>query len=75
MSGTSDDLSHAAGGPSLCAPSCGAAKAFDSDGIYADLADGVAEQTLAEAAKFAEEQLLPLDQIGDRIGATSPTAP
>ncbi len=39
-------------------------------GIYDDLADGVAEQTLTEAARFAEEVLLPLDAIGDRVGAT-----
>ncbi len=44
--------------------------AIAADGIYADLADGVAEQTLTEAAKFAEEILLPLDKIGDRVGAT-----
>ena len=37
---------------------------------YGDLAGGVAEQTLTEAAKFAEEVLLPLDRIGDRVGAT-----
>ena len=43
--------------------------AFEADGIYADLAGGLAEQTLAEAAKFAEGQLLPLDRKGDRIGA------
>ena len=43
--------------------------AFEAGGIYADLADGVAEATLAEAAKFAEGSLLPLDAIGDRIGA------
>jgi alkylation response protein AidB-like acyl-CoA dehydrogenase len=44
--------------------------AFENDGIYADLAGGVAESTLIEAAKFAEERLLPLDKIGDRVGAT-----
>ncbi len=38
-------------------------------GLYADIAGGVAEATLAEAAKFAEEQLLPLDAIGDKTGA------
>ncbi|WP_292530725.1 acyl-CoA dehydrogenase [Methylocystis sp.] len=37
---------------------------------YGDLAGGVAEQTLTEAARFAEEVLLPLDRIGDRVGAT-----
>jgi len=40
----------------------------DAEGIYADIAEGVAEQTLNEAAKFAEERLLPLDRIGDRAG-------
>jgi acyl-CoA dehydrogenase len=42
---------------------------FSADGLYADLADGLAEQMLTEAAKFAEERLLPLDREGDRIGA------
>ncbi|MBL1258187.1 acyl-CoA dehydrogenase [Methylocystis sp. Sn-Cys] len=40
----------------------------DLEDLYADIADGVAEQTLNEAAKFAEGQLLPLDRIGDRAG-------
>ncbi|QGM99332.1 acyl-CoA dehydrogenase [Methylocystis parvus] len=40
----------------------------DAGGIYADIAEGVAEQTLNEAAKFAEGALLPLDRIGDRAG-------
>ncbi|WP_442754023.1 acyl-CoA dehydrogenase [Methylocystis sp. JAN1] len=40
----------------------------DAEGIYADIAGGVAEQTLNEAAKFAEGQLLPLDRVGDRAG-------
>lgn len=40
----------------------------DAEALYADIADGVAEQTLNEAAKFAEGQLLPLDRIGDRTG-------
>ncbi|MGD9541009.1 MAG: acyl-CoA dehydrogenase family protein, partial [Methylocystis sp.] len=44
--------------------------AIEPGGAYGDLADGVAEQTLTEAAKFAEEILLPLDKIGDRVGAT-----
>ncbi|MBM3576286.1 MAG: acyl-CoA dehydrogenase [Alphaproteobacteria bacterium] len=43
--------------------------AIKPGGIYGDLADGVAEQTLTEAGKFAEEVLLPLDKIGDRVGA------
>lgn len=43
--------------------------AFSESGIYADLASGVAEATLEEAAKFAQERLLPLDKSGDRIGA------
>jgi alkylation response protein AidB-like acyl-CoA dehydrogenase len=43
--------------------------AFDWNGLYADLGEGVAEATLTEAAKFAREQLLPLDKIGDRVGA------
>jgi acyl-CoA dehydrogenase len=44
--------------------------AIEAGGVYGDLADGVADQTLAEAARFAEEILLPLDKIGDRVGAT-----
>ncbi|MGJ0502224.1 MAG: acyl-CoA dehydrogenase family protein [Methylocystis sp.] len=44
--------------------------AIEAGGVYGDLADGVADQTLAEAARFAEEILLPLDRIGDRVGAT-----
>ncbi|MGJ0453753.1 MAG: acyl-CoA dehydrogenase family protein [Methylocystis sp.] len=44
--------------------------AIEPGGAYGDLADGVAEQTLTEAAKFAEQILLPLDRIGDRVGAT-----
>ncbi|WP_036280375.1 acyl-CoA dehydrogenase [Methylocystis sp. ATCC 49242] len=43
--------------------------ALEADGLYADLADGVAEQTLSEAAKFAEGSLHPLDRIGDKVGA------
>jgi alkylation response protein AidB-like acyl-CoA dehydrogenase len=39
------------------------------DGLYADLADGFAEATLTEAAKFAENVLAPLNSIGDRQGA------
>jgi len=43
--------------------------ALGANGLYADLGEGVAEATLTEAAKFAREQLLPLDKIGDRAGA------
>jgi acyl-CoA dehydrogenase len=39
------------------------------DGIYADLADGLAETTLTEAGKFAENVLAPLNHIGDKDGA------
>jgi alkylation response protein AidB-like acyl-CoA dehydrogenase len=39
-------------------------------GLYADLADGFAEATLIEAGKIAENVLAPLNQIGDRQGAT-----
>lgn len=44
--------------------------AFSASGLYADLGGGIAEQTLGEAAHFAETALLPLDRIGDRIGVT-----
>ncbi|GLI93215.1 acyl-CoA dehydrogenase [Methylocystis echinoides] len=44
-------------------------EAFDAGGVHADIAGGLAEQTLEEAAKFAEGQLLPLDRIGDRVGS------
>ena len=37
-------------------------------GIYADLADGVAEAVLEEAGKFAGERLAPLNKVGDRHG-------
>jgi acyl-CoA dehydrogenase len=39
------------------------------DGVYAELSDGFAEATLAEAAKFAENILAPLNRIGDKAGA------
>ncbi len=42
---------------------------FCEGGLYADIAGGLAEATLAEAAKFAEAQLFPLDAIGDKVGA------
>lgn len=44
-------------------------ESFDAGGVHADIAGGLAEQTLEEAAKFAEGQLLPLDRIGDRVGS------
>lgn len=37
-------------------------------GIYSDLSGGLAEATLAEAGKFAENILSPLNRIGDREG-------
>ncbi|MEJ0094762.1 MAG: acyl-CoA dehydrogenase [Methylocella sp.] len=46
----------------------GAAQGLE-DGVYADLADGVAKATLTEAAKFAENILAPLNRIGDKEGA------
>lgn len=36
------------------------------EGLYADLADGVTEAVLEEAAKFAEERIAPLNTIGDK---------
>lgn len=45
-------------------------EALEADGLYADISGGLAEQTLDEAAKFAEGQLLPLDRAGDRVGAS-----
>ena len=44
------------------------ADAFAPDGLLAELGDGVLERTLAEAAKFAESTLAPLNRIGDRVG-------
>ena len=44
--------------------------AIAAGGIYRDISDGVAEQTLSEAARFAQEVLHPLDEIGDRVGAS-----
>ncbi len=46
----------------------GLTKGFES-AVYADLADGVAEATLIEAAKFAENILSPLNRVGDKEGA------
>jgi len=40
-----------------------------ADGLYADLGDGLAEATLNEAAKFAENVLGPLHRVGDQVGA------
>lgn len=40
-----------------------------ADGLYADLADGLAEATLSEAGKLAEKTLAPLNQVGDKEGA------
>ena len=37
-------------------------------GIYADLADGVAEAIVEEAGKFAGERLAPLNRVGDKHG-------
>jgi len=43
---------------------------LDGKGLYEDLADGLAETMLVEAAKFAENRLAPLNRIGDRQGPT-----
>jgi alkylation response protein AidB-like acyl-CoA dehydrogenase len=43
--------------------------AFEKDGLYAELGDGLLEATLNEAAKFAEDRLEPLYRLGDEQGA------
>jgi acyl-CoA dehydrogenase len=40
-----------------------------AEGLYGDLADDVVEAVLAEAGKFADDILSPLNAIGDRDGA------
>ena len=40
-----------------------------ASGLYSDLADGAAQDFLAEAAKFAENRLAPLNRAGDLHGA------
>jgi acyl-CoA dehydrogenase len=42
---------------------------LDDDAIYGDVADGMAEATLTEAAKYAENVLAPLHRAGDLQGA------
>lgn len=44
-------------------------KEMTSTGLFHDLANGFAEQTILEAEKFAKAHLLPLNKIGDQIGA------
>jgi acyl-CoA dehydrogenase len=44
-------------------------KEMTSTGLFHDLANGFAEQTILEAEKFAKAYLLPLNKIGDQIGA------
>ena len=46
----------------------GLAAGVDS-GLYAELADGIAQATLEEAAKLAEGVLTPLNRTGDLQGA------
>ena len=41
-----------------------------ASGVYADLADGVAESVLEEASKLAEGVLAPINKAGDEHGAT-----
>jgi alkylation response protein AidB-like acyl-CoA dehydrogenase len=40
-----------------------------AEDVHADLGDGLAEATLSEAARFAENILAPLNRIGDKQGA------
>jgi acyl-CoA dehydrogenase len=37
-----------------------------TSGLYADLADGMAETVLEEAAKFAQSRIAPLNPVGDK---------
>ncbi|MCI0736833.1 MAG: acyl-CoA dehydrogenase [Beijerinckiaceae bacterium] len=40
-----------------------------TEGLYADLGNGLAGATLEEAGRFAENVLAPLNRIGDKMGA------
>ena len=40
-----------------------------AEGVYPDLDDGMAAALLAEAGKFAESVLAPLNRVGDKEGA------
>lgn len=42
---------------------------LEQDGLAPEIADGLVETILDEAAKFASEQIAPLNRIGDTVGA------
>jgi acyl-CoA dehydrogenase len=44
------------------------ADAFEPGGLLAGLGEGVLEQTITQAARFADSTLAPLNRIGDRVG-------
>ena len=43
------------------------------EGVFGDLTDDVVEAVLAEAGRFADEVIAPLNTVGDRAGRAAST--